>query len=152
MSLTLKEKLERFTAIQLIDFYSERYVYEFGEKKLIEVVSKIMDSDKAKNLMSQCYRLGLFPTSKEVTGHINTIPYFLFAKAETLCLGSLTVIGFLEREIENEQHFAKIWGKEHTPLIINIINDCNNLKINRGDSFFSRFYTDVSHYHSLLKS
>ena len=79
-----KSQLVFFSPDELIIFYIGLFNKEYGNKKGEEVITKIIFSKKIKNFIHKLRFERLTPGEEGFITTVNTIPYFLFSKAETL--------------------------------------------------------------------
>jgi NADH:ubiquinone oxidoreductase subunit E len=133
-----------FTPEALANEFMEQYQYEFGQKKVIEIVRKIEDSDKVNDYLNSILSDRIKPSAKGLETLMNTISYFMFSKEETLCLGGLaTFIIWRNRFMVNEDIFDALEQEkiDHllTPICSELINNCSINKYNKSDNFFLRF-------------
>ena len=133
-----------FTPEALANEFMEQYQYEFGQKKVIEIVRKIEDSDKVNDYLNKILSDNIKPSAKGLETLMNTISYFMFSKEETLCLGGLaTFILWRNRFIIKEDIFDAIEQEniDHylAPICSELINNCSINKYNKSDNFFLRF-------------
>lgn len=137
--------MHQFTPDALAEIYLEQFKYEYGEKKLREVIQKIEDSEKVSNYISAMLHRNLNPTAKEVEVLMNSIPYFMFSKEETLCLGGLATIIIWKNKwiIHNDfpdEEALKVLESKVTVLCATLISNCSQNKYNKAENFFLRFF------------
>ena len=133
-----------FTPEALANEFMEQYQYEFGQKKVIEIVRKIEDSDKVNDYLNNILSDNIKPSAKGLETLMNTISFFMFSKEETLCLGGLaTFILWRNRFMIKEDIFDDLEKEkiDHflTPICSELINNCSINKYNKSDNFFLRF-------------
>ena len=133
-----------FTPEGLANEFMEQYQYEFGQKKVIEIVRKVEDSDKVNDYLNNILSDNIKPSAKGLETVMNTISYFMFSKEETLCLGGLaTFIIWRNRFMIKKDIFDALEQEkiDHflTPICSELINNCSINKYNKSDNFFLRF-------------
>ena len=125
-----------FTADALIDVFAKQYVFEKSERKAQEVFQKIQTSKIINDYISFMYQMDRIPNPNELQKIMNSVTYFMFSKAETLCLGGLcTVLLWQGRCDPDEEKFT---GDEIVKLCADFIVDISKTKVNVGDNFFRR--------------
>lgn len=81
-----------FSSEDLIVLYLGLYNQEYGNKKGVEILSKIQSSNKISEFITRLRIEKLSPGNDGFITIVNSIPYFLFSKGETLGYGSLFAI------------------------------------------------------------
>ncbi len=137
-----------FTPEALANEFMEQYQFEFGQKKVIEIVRKVEDSNKVKDYLNNILSDNIKPSAKGLETLMNTISYFMFSKEETLCLGGLaTFIIWRNRFMIMEDVFDAIEQEkiDHflTPICSELISNCSINKYNKSDNFFLRFQNRI---------
>lgn len=140
--------MRQFSPDGLTEMYLEQFKYDFGEKKLKEVVQKVEDSPKINSFIIACLQHNITPTAKEIEILMNTISYFMFSKEETLCLGGLATIVLWQNKwiIHNgfaDDNMIEQFGKKVTDICVNLISSCSQNKYNKYDNFFLRFLSKI---------
>lgn len=133
-----------FTPEALTNQFMEQYQYEYGQKKVIEIVRKVDDSEKVNSYLSSILTDNIRPSAKGLETLMNTISYFMFSKEETLCLGGLATFilwrnKFMIRENIYDAIEQEIIDRDLTPICVSLINNCSINKYNKSDNFFLRF-------------
>ena len=138
-----------FTPEALIEHFASHYEFEYGGKKIIEIVEKVESSEKIRDYLIQILREGVSPSPKGLELVMNTNNYFMFSKEETLCLGGL--ICFLKwRNLFFAQNDFDVFGTEEidlikfTPICAEFIRLCERNKYNKSDNFFLRFQKKIN--------
>ncbi len=133
-----------FTPEALANEFMEQYQYEFGQKKVVEIVRKIEDSDKVNYYLNNILSDNIKPSAKGLETLMNTISYFMFSKEETLCLGGLATFILWRNRYMNKENIFDVLEQEEidvllTPICSQLINNCSINKYNKSDNFFLRF-------------
>ena len=130
-----------FTPEALANQFMEQYQFEYGQKKVIEIVRKVEDSEKVNNYLNSILFDNIKPSAKGLETLMNTISYFMFSKEETLCLGALaTFILWRNRYMIKRNIYDAVQQEsiDHqlTPICVELINNCSINKYNKLDNFF----------------
>ncbi len=133
-----------FTPDGLANEFMGLYQFEFGRKKVIEIVRKIEDSDQVNEYLTGILKKNIKPSAKGLEVLMNTITYFMFSKKETLCLGGLTTFILWRNNYMIKENICDVFTQEeidHTLTLIcsDLINNCSKNKYNKIDNFFIRF-------------
>ena len=133
--------MQRFTPEALIDVYSNKYIFEHGEKKLAEVVQKVESSPTAIQFINFHLQNGRIPAPKDLQLILNTMRYFMFSKAETLCLGGLAIILLLKmkKDMLNDTYLEE----DVVECCAQFILDISKTKTNFRENFFGRFFSEI---------
>ena len=134
----------KFTPDGLINEFWEQYKYEYGEKKAIEIVRKVEDSDKIQQYLQFILNDDIKPSPKGLERVMNSTSYFMFSKEETLCLGGLTCFLMWRNRWMIKNNVSGALEKERIDhQIVNIcvefIDNCSINKYAKYDNFFLRF-------------
>lgn len=141
--------LLHFSPDALTEIYLEQYKYEFGEKKLREVIEKIEYSPKVNDFITTLIQRNFNPKAKEIEILMNTISYFMFSKEETLCLGGLATIVLWQNKriiyngVQNEEENNEFENKV-TQICVSLISNCSQNKYNKSNNFFQRFIKKIN--------
>ncbi len=141
MTPTTFSTMLKFTPDALSEVYIQKYAFEQGERKLQEVIHKIEDSNKANQYIDYLVQHDKKPTPKDVQLLMNSITYFMFSKAETLCLGGLTTI--LLWKVRSNYDDKRFSDDEIIEICANFILDISKTKASIGDTFFGRFFNEI---------
>ncbi|MBX2897561.1 MAG: hypothetical protein KF763_19125 [Cyclobacteriaceae bacterium] len=140
--------MQNFTPDALTEIYINLYNYEYGEKKVREVISKVEGSDKINKYISILLISNKRPSIKDIETLLNSISYFIFSKEETLCLGGLaTIILWRNFWIARNGGFdnaTEDFDSQALTICIALIEDCYKNKFNKGENFFTRFYKKIN--------
>lgn len=133
-----------FTPEGLANQFMEQYQFEYGQKKVIEIVRKIENSEKVNEYLYNILTDNIKPSAKGLEILMNTISYFMFSKEETLCLGALaTFILWRNRYMIQKDIYDALEQEEIdlqlTPICVELLNNCSKNKYNKFDNFFLRF-------------
>lgn len=131
----------KFHPEKLMDLFGSRFVTEQGLVKANEIISKTNGSDKVQKFLLSVGYHSLKPTYVGIISTLNTVPYFMFCKGETLCLASLTVIVNWNQTWNDENQILS--SDEVTVLIAETIKYCFSIKFIKDNTIFSRFYSDI---------
>lgn len=80
------------TFTQICESYFAAYIRVNGERKFQTVVDKIMTSNKVSGLISTSRYKMIRPDSKTILACLHEIPYFMFARNETMALAGLLTL------------------------------------------------------------
>lgn len=134
----------KFTPEGLINEFWEQFKFEYGEKKAIEIVRKVEDSDKIQEYLSNILVKDIKPSPKGLERAMNSMSYFMFSKEETLCLGGLTCFLLWRNRWMSSNNVFNAVEQERIDLqivdiCVDFINDCSINKYAKNDNFFLRF-------------
>ncbi|GAA4092638.1 hypothetical protein [Mucilaginibacter panaciglaebae] len=146
MTKEIYDGMKKMPFNELTDIIAYRYVYEYGEQKAREVIGKVEQSAKIEQHVFQWMVNGFTPSSKDIMSILNTMPYFLFAKGETLCLGALTILNYWNT-VANEENTITA-----TQIGVNVIIDSNRVKLKSNNNFFTRLYQEIDNQLKAKKS
>jgi hypothetical protein len=72
---------------ELVDNYFERYLREYGERKMRQLTDKVKSSQKLKKqLLTLSFRA---PFKEDIIYPVMNIPYFMFSKRSHVTMGCL---------------------------------------------------------------
>jgi hypothetical protein len=133
-----------FTPEALANQFVEQYQFEYGQRKVIEIVRKIEDSNKVNEYINGILEDNIRPSAKGLETLMNTINYFMFSKEETLCLGGLATFILWRNRYMIKENIYDILEQENiddhlTPICVSLIDNCSKNKYNKFDNFFLRF-------------
>jgi len=131
----------KFHVERLTEIFLQRVYTEYGSLKLREINAKITQSRKVLNYLETVGANFYRPTSKGILSVLNNIPYFMFSKGETLCVGGLLILQLWN--VEFNQDFPILTDEEVTAVCANLILECYKIKLQKADSLFSRFFTEI---------
>ena len=146
MENSLKEKMLLMTTTEISDVFIKQYIYEYGEKKARDITVKIYSLKKVNYLIYKAMKDIRFFTFNELLSIYSGIPYFIFAKPETLCLGLFCAIIKYETmlsapidSLNSEIYLAVVnkYHSQHSELCLDIIKHYNR------SSFFNRFFKNI---------
>lgn len=141
--MTTYSTMLNFTSEALVNVFFEQYQFEFGEKKCIEIVRKIEDSDKVNLYFKNIINGDLKPSAKRLMILMNTISYFMFAKEETLCMGGLTTFSLWKTHIVSIKNNYDDENEEDTRICADFIMESSKNKYSKTDNFFTRFFRKI---------
>ncbi len=114
-----------------------------------EIAMKIRQTQHTEGYIVHIVQNFQKPTPKEISTVLNDVPFFIFSKEQTLCVGGLVIIytwygetrfGFeVANKYGNELNFADDVGK----LMADFIVRCSNIKLNIGANIFDKFWKKV---------
>lgn len=138
------EIMLQFTPEALSTQFMEQYQFEYGEKKVIEIVRKVEESKNARDYLNNLLSENIKPSAKGLEVLMNTISYFMFSKEETLCLGGLACFVMWRNLWMNYNNISDIIeqetiDEEFVKICVQFINNCSTNKYNKSDNFFTRF-------------
>lgn len=144
MDARIKEIMLMFNPEALSTQFMELYQYEYGEKKIIEIIHNVENNKKIQQYLNNNLNNDLKPTAKELEILMNTVSYFMFSKEETICLGALATFVLWRNRwmIKNEIWDVLEQEKIDNTLIdicVQIIDNCKVNKYNKYNNFFIRF-------------
>jgi hypothetical protein len=138
------EFMLKFTPDALATEFMEQYKFEYGEKKVIEIIRKVENSDKVQQYLANILYNDIKPSPKGLETVMNTMSYFMFSREETLCLGGLACFIMWRNRwmIKNnifdarEQNFI---DKTLVHICVEYVDDRSKCKYNINNNFFFRF-------------
>jgi hypothetical protein len=134
-----KSHLELFTTEQLIAIFIDFYIEEYGAKKARKIVDKVYYSPKILKFIDKLRNENLSPGIDGFITITNTVPYFLFSKGETLCMGSLVAIQkWLNDSVLD---ILKLNDDQIHNIVTGTIFKAAGTKTNiNGEHFFDKYY------------
>tara|TARA_B100000900_G_scaffold390087_1_gene383504 strand:+ start:870 stop:1247 length:378 start_codon:yes stop_codon:yes gene_type:complete len=119
---------DHLTYEELLQDYSETFFIEFGRRKLEKIQRKIQTSKTISTLIYLSNQKRAVPNKNDFLYNLNEIPFFIFAKAETLALGGLLGLERWNQECNSRLRLAN--NDELKKIAIGILMDCKKTKIN----------------------
>ena len=141
--MTTYSTMLNFTSDALANIFLEQYQFEIGEKKCIEIVRKVEDSEKVNQYIKNIINGDLKPSPKGLMILMNTISYFMFAKEETLCLGGLATFSLWKSHCGAIKNYFDDGNLEDARICADFIMECSKNKYNKSDNFFTRFFRKI---------
>ena len=136
--------LSWFTTDSLVDLYILTYAERYGISKVGDIRSKIDSSKKVEEFIQRLRVEKFKPGEGLFFNVVFSIPYFLFAKGETVGLGALLAI-------QKWDHLSEYEEVESNHELVNqfmqsAIFQAQKLKFNisSGQSFFDRYFINLS--------
>jgi hypothetical protein len=114
--------LENLNYEELLEFYINSYIKEFGERKFQVIFEKIMTSNKISGLISKSRYKRIAPNFKDYIYSLNEIPYFIFARGQTQALAALIALERWNNEVNSEMRLK--YDNDLRLIAITIINEC----------------------------
>lgn len=144
MDARIKEIMLMFTPEALSTQFMELYQYEYGEKKIIEIIHIVENNDKIQKYINSNLINDLKPTAKELEILMNTVSYFMFSKEETLCLGGLVTFVLWRNRWMIKNNIWDVLEQEEIDnklieICVQLIDNCKVNKYNKFNNFFIRF-------------
>lgn len=138
-----------FTPEALIEQFASQYEYEYGRKKVLEIVNKVQNSEKISQYLMDLLINRINPSPKGLEMIMNTMNYFMFSKEETLCLGGLFCFiqwrnSFFSINDFSLEETEEIDLEKFTPICAQFIRICERNKYNKSDNFFLRFERKIN--------
>lgn len=132
----------KFGPGMLSEEFVKQYIFEYGEKKFQKIVEVVQTSQKIKEYLNNVIASSVTPSAKGLQNLLNSHPYFLFAKEETICVGCLGVITRWEGMyyIKTGSHYDGRYDELVTEVMVSVIDQCQSLKYVQSDNFFKRFF------------
>jgi stage III sporulation protein SpoIIIAA len=144
MDARIKEIMLMFTPEALSTQFMELYQYEYGEKKIIEIIHNVENNEKIQQYLNNILNNDLKPTAKDLEILMNTVSYFMFSKEETLCLGALATFVLWRNRWMIKNHIWDVLEQEEIDntlidICVQLIDNCKVNKYNKYNNFFIRF-------------
>lgn len=144
MDARIKEIMLMFTPEALSTQFMELYQYEYGEKKIIEIIHNVENNEKIQQYLNNILNNDLKPTAKELEILMNTVSYFMFSKEETLCLGALATFVLWRNRWMIKNNIWDVLEQEEIDnslieICVQLIDNCKVNKYNKLNNFFIRF-------------
>lgn len=144
MDARIKKIMLMFTPEALSTQFMELYQYEYGEKKIIEIIHNVENNEKIQQYLNNILNNDLKPTAKELEILMNTVSYFVFSKEETLCLGALATFVLWRNRWMIKNNIWDVLEKEEIDnklieICVQLIDNCKVNKYNKLNNFFIRF-------------
>ena len=140
----INEIMVQFTPEALSSQFMVQYQFEYGEKKVIEIVRKVEGAKNVQDYLNRLLSEKIKPSAKGLEVLMNTISYFTFSKEETLCLGGLACFMMWRNRWMYYNDISDLMeeeaiDKELVIICVQLINNCSANKYNKLDNFFARF-------------
>lgn len=144
MDARIKEIMLMFTPEALSTQFMELYQYEYGEKKIIEIIHNVENNERIQQYLNNILNNDLKPTAKELEILMNTVSYFMFSKEETLCLGALATFILWRNRWMIKNNIWDVLEQEEIDntlieICVQLIDNCKVNKYNKLNNFFIRF-------------
>ncbi|MNK15587.1 hypothetical protein D3C87_337330 [compost metagenome] len=140
-SLPMNHLMLKFNFEKLSDVFITRFIQELGMSKAEEIFEKVNSSNKVLSYLNEVGKNSYRPTYKGIISTLNTLPYFIFCKGETLCIAALTVL--LNWQHQFDEDMIILSEDEITEVAADIINYCHSIKLDKRSSMFTRFFDDL---------
>ena len=114
-------QLQSMDYIEILEYFTDSYIKEFGERKFRTILEKIMTSDKISGLISTVKYKGIPPGSKDFLYCLNEIPYFIFSRGQTQAIAALLALERWNEEVNSQQYLLTDEGLKLRA--INILKD-----------------------------
>jgi len=108
------------------DFINE-YLVNYGKIKYEKVYNKIYTSEKISKLILYSSASKLVPNAKDYLYTINSIPFFMISKADTIALGCLMSLERWNIECNNKYKLANEFILKD--IISRILKECLKLEL-----------------------
>lgn len=130
-----------FSFDELIKLYLGLYFQEYGKKKGVEVISKIQTSKKIQVFITRIRIEKLNPGDAGFITMVNSIPYFLFSKGETLGAGAL--LSIQQWIDQTSMDTFKLNDSTIHSMIVETIFRAEKTKVNLSGNltFFDKYYS-----------
>ena len=131
-----------FSAEDLIEIFANFYTEEYGTKKMREILEKVCYSPKLLKFIDMLRTQRLSPGRDGFITIVNTIPYFLFSKGETLCVG--TLIAIQKWIIETKDDGFRLSDEQIHQIVLETIFKAEKTKMHlSGRNFFDIYYSKL---------
>ncbi len=129
-----------FAPEELIVLYLGLYNQEYGNKKGLEIVSKIKSSKKIQEFITRLRIEKLPPADDGFITIVNSIPYFFFSKGETLGYGALFAIREWMEQSSNDS--IQLNYRTLHNVVVETIFRAEKTKVNLSGNltFFNKYY------------
>jgi len=118
MTLT---QLKSIDYMEILEYFTDSYIREFGERKFKTVLEKIMTSNKISGLISTAKYRRIPPGSRDLLYCLNEIPYFMFSRGQTQAVAALLALERWNEEVNSQQYLLNDDGLKLRA--INILQD-----------------------------
>lgn len=119
-------EIEELSYLQLLSDVVNSYKTEFGERKFKKVLNEVLNSIKIKKMFIEFEKLNKPINPKDVLYCLNTIPYFIFSRGQTLTLGAILTIQLWNEKVNHEYWLLKpIELKDRIEFILRENNSIN---------------------------
>jgi hypothetical protein len=142
-------------AATLVEAFQRLYKFEYGHKKLSDTISSVRDDATIKSALRSIVVNRKLIDANTILSIMNTKRYFIFSKAETLCVGAMEAVmkwyeSFLEiansvkyLDPQNSETVEKI-DRMLTHFIVDVVFACGKLKTGIGRNFFDKYYVLIT--------
>ena len=129
---TTYQRMLELSPEELVQNFNEAYIYAHGEKKLKGVIQKVVASNTANSYVKDLLKTSIMPSPKGVSILLNTIPYFIFSKPETLCLAGLAILVMWEHHYDP---LREKYDDRTIRIFAEFVVNCSKMKLNRNNVF-----------------
>jgi hypothetical protein len=146
-----KSQMLNLPTTTLVEAFQRFYRFEYGHKKLSDTISSGRDDATIKSALRSIVVNRKLVDANTILSIMNTKRYFIFSKAETLCVGAMEAVmiwyeSFLEIAksvkdlgLQNSEPLEKI-DRMLTQLIVDVVFTCGKLNTGIGRNFFDKYY------------
>jgi len=137
--MTLK-KIKELSFDELCDVFGRLYVTENGQSKFDQIIINL-NNHKIEHYVYGLMASGRTPKCGDIRLILNSLAYFTFAKAETLCVAILGIQTIWNTNVNTDFHL--LCKKDTTSLGIETIIDLHKSKVSITKNIFDRFYETI---------
>jgi len=113
---------EHLTYYELINDFNKDFLIDYGRIKYDKVYNKVHSSEKISKLILLSKESRLTPLAKDFLYTINSIPFFIFSKSDTIALGSLLSLERWNKECNIYYNLANEFILKD--ISVKILNEC----------------------------
>ena len=139
----------KFHPDKLVDIFIKHYMYDYGEKKIKEIILTVQQSDKVQDHIRYLLINDHAPTDISIAAVLNSITYFLISRPETLCLGGLIFI-VMWKDILIDTYdgpFEEAFEDQSNRITTKICSDylirCSKMKLKKVDTCFTKLFDEI---------
>lgn len=87
---------------ELLEHIYSSYAREFGERKLSEVMNKVITSKKVEGFIKESKLRKIPPHNNYIIQMLNEIPFFIFSRGQTIVVGAMLVLQMWNEEVNSK--------------------------------------------------
>lgn len=135
MNIEDHNNFKRIPHEDVIDIIGTQYIFEYGESKAKDSLKKMVESPKVSEMFGRIYVQKKMPNPDELLHFVNGLSFFIFSRAETVCLAAISFAGEGFKEMPGTSNEDKV------DYIMHIVYKCERTKFNKNDTFYTRIYS-----------
>lgn len=121
-----------------------QYIYEYGEKHAYEIMSKAGINPKVVNFQLRLRVTGDIAQPDKLIYFVNSLPFLLFSKSETICIVAVTLAYIRFQEVDSKKY--PLGNEPVMKHLLEIVLRCEKTKFIKRETFYTRFFQNLLLY------